>query len=548
MKRLWLALVIGACGPLVGLAPASTLDTEMFGGGGNDSAMVCYLQPPYLYVAGNRNANFPVTVGAYSNAYPSSRDVFVAKLGMYDLAPLAIAVIGGSGDDEVTSLAFDSTGFVYVMGVTGSTNFPVTAGVYQTQKSGPTDLFVAKFDSSLSSLLAATYLGGSSNEYGVVTFGNGYLYLAGGSQSMDFPVSPDAYDTSFNGGSRDNFVARLDTALSQYRGSLFGGTSFSESATEIRVALDGTVYVAGSTEGFGFPTTVGAVQATKSSFLGDGYISRFNSSLTALLSSTLLGGQAGSGPDVCVSFDFDAQGNILALFTASSADFPITAGAFQAVKAGGAIDGAVSKLNPSLTALLASTFIGSDGSDVPTHLRYDPRDDSVVVTLLSTTGFPMTTFAQSRNPSGNGDFVISRLNNALSVLLASTYLGGSGADRPECVDINPVLGEIYVCGSSGSANWPFAPNPTYSSFAGGTDAVVARLSPYLESLGIQDVRQAGGLFTFTTYGQEGKTNVIQGSSDGSSWYVRTTYSQTNRVTTFSWTPPGDSSDLFRVVQ
>src|SRR4030042_592257 len=131
---------------------------------------------------------------------------------------LASTFIGGYDGESGFSLAIDSSGNVYVTGGSSSSDYPVTVGAYDTTwAGGSSDVFVSKLDSSLSSLLASTFLGGYDGESGfsLAIDSSGHVYVTGGSSSSDYPVTVGAYDTTWNGGPSDPFVSKSDVFVSK---------------------------------------------------------------------------------------------------------------------------------------------------------------------------------------------------------------------------------------------------------------------------------------------------------------------------------------------
>jgi len=238
-------------------------------------------------------------------------DVLTYTLGNYDpshtlvidpeLSTLTYSTfLGGSGWDEAYDITFSTSG-VFVVGSTRSVDFPATPGAYDTLYADTSDVFVAKFSPDLSTLEAATFVGGTLNdEAKAAVFYDGYLYVAGYTGSSDFPTTPGAYDGTLDGFS-DGFILKLDESLSALLASTFiGGWSY-DGVEDIFVS-DGSVYAVGST-GSDFPTTSGAYDETYNGST-DAFVVRMDGDLTVLLASTFVGG---SNWDVAYALAYDGS-------------------------------------------------------------------------------------------------------------------------------------------------------------------------------------------------------------------------------------------------
>ncbi len=202
----------------------------------------------------------------------------------------------GGGDEMCDAIAIDNAGRAYVTGNTTSASFPVTPGAFDTTYTLGQEAFVARFNSAGTKLEYATFLGGSDWEYAtprcaIAIDPAGRAYVAGQTDSSDFPTTPAAYDTTFNGGyvGGDAFVARLNATGTVLEYATYLGGSRDDDIASLAVDDLGRVYVAGATSSTDFPT----ISGPDSSFNGnwDGFAARLNASGSALEFSTFLGGK-----------------------------------------------------------------------------------------------------------------------------------------------------------------------------------------------------------------------------------------------------------------
>ncbi len=309
-----------------------------------------------VYVTGYANSSdFPTTSGAYDTSHNGDFDVFVSKLDNGLTILLASTFLGGSGYEAGKSLTLDTSGNVYVTGVTESSNFPTTSGAYDTSFNGGRDVFVSKLNSGLTSLLSSAYLGGSGNDYGEFlsrdTSGN--VYVTGYTESSNFPTTSGAYDTSYNrlniygGNYGDVFVSKLNSGLTSLLASTFLGGTHSDYGNSLTLDTSGNVYVTGTTWSTDFPTTSGAYDTSFNGGYVDVFVSKLNSGLTSLQASTYLGG---SGDDNGSSLALDTSGNVYVTGDTDSSGFPATVGAYDTSFNGAYNDVFVSKLDGNLSA------------------------------------------------------------------------------------------------------------------------------------------------------------------------------------------------------
>ena len=268
----------GACDAFVAKLDASGSDllwSTFVGGSEWDYGWSIALDPSgNPIVTGNTNSsNFPATSGAYDDSYNGEADAFVLKLDASGSSLLWSTFLGGTAGtwwyEGGHDLALDSSGNPVVAGVAASSAFPTTPGAYdETFNGGLHDLFIAKLSASGTTLLWSTFLGGSDleNTRGFELNPSGNAVVTGWTYSSDFPITPGAYDESFNGVG-DVFVSELGASGGALLWSTFLGGSESESAVAIELDSFGNPIVTGGVYSGDFPVTPGAYDQ---SFGGNG--------------------------------------------------------------------------------------------------------------------------------------------------------------------------------------------------------------------------------------------------------------------------------------
>jgi hypothetical protein len=336
-------------------------------------------------------------------------------------------------------------------------------------------------------LAYSTYLGGNNEDVGddIVVDAKGNAYVTGHTFSSDFPISPGAFQTAFAGS--DVFVSKLNASGSVLEYSTYlGSTSGLVNGSEILIDGTGDAFVAGTTGASDFPVTPGAFQ-TAIRGRASGFITKINSTGSALFYSTYLGGTAF---DILSSIALDALGNAYVTGAATSPDFHTTPGAFQTSYAGGPEDAFVSKLNATGSALLYSTYLGGSDDDAGGGIAVDASGDAYITGFTHSTNFPVTQGAFQTTFSaccGASNAFISKLNPAGSSLVYSTYLGGRGEERNAHIAVDGA-GNAYVTGLTSSSNFPTTPAGFQTTFGGGAfDAFVSKLNA------------AGSALVYSTY-------------------------------------------------
>ena len=157
------------------------------------------------------SSSFPTTPNAFDRSFNGGSDAFAVRLNAEGTALVTASFLGGTGIDQGWAVALDTYGQITVGGRTTSSNFPTTADALDSSFNGGEDAFLARLDTPGSVLQFSTYLGASGDERvaDAAVTAPGQVFLAGGTSSSSFPVTSGAYDTTYNGGESDSFVARL---------------------------------------------------------------------------------------------------------------------------------------------------------------------------------------------------------------------------------------------------------------------------------------------------------------------------------------------------
>jgi len=321
--------------------------------------------------------------------------------------------------------------------------------------------------------------------------------LKAGELSFDFP---DGYDKNFP------LVIDPTIVFSTYTGSASDNWGYTATYD-----LQENMYVGGYVNGEApagsvYPTTVGAFQSVYGGGTGgnagngngigfscDMGISKFNANGTQLLYSTYIGGNDNETPHSLV---VDPQGNLAIYGVSYSANYPITANAYDNSYNGGG-DIVVTILNSTGTALLGSTYVGGIGMD---GINYDPQEfssgnlkrnygdqnrgeinvdvanDIYVASCTQSADFPTTAGAVQAAFGGVQDGCAFKLSNNCSAIIWSTYLGGYTDDACYSLDIGPA-GTLYVAGGTMSNNFPTVNGSLHTTYQGGQyDGFVAQIN------------------------------------------------------------------------
>lgn len=395
-----------------------------------------------VYVTGwTSSAAFPVTGGAYDTVFNGNREAFVAGFTQ-DCASLAFATfLGGGANDEATAIAIGPSGLT-IAGRTESSDFPTTPGAFSTTGAGGDDVFVTRLSATGATLLASTLLGGGGEDvpYGLALDETGAAWIAGGTASGDFPVTPGVVSTALRGTS-DAFMTRLDASLGALVFSTFIGGFGAERATDVQVRTIGpgniAGFVAGSTTSGDFPATPGAFDPTYGGSV-DGFLVRITAFGTALPYATYVGGAAF---DVATALAIDPLGEATVVGETWSAAFPTSFGAAQTVFGGGLGDAFALRVNATGTGLDFSTFIGGSGDDAATAVALDYAGAAHIGGVVGD-GAPLP----GAFHGGGSDAMFARLSLLGDAIVDGAFVGGSNADAANALTID-CIGRSLLAGS-----------------------------------------------------------------------------------------------------
>ncbi|GAB5419127.1 MAG: hypothetical protein Crog4KO_06350 [Crocinitomicaceae bacterium] len=326
---------------------------------------------------------------------------------------------------------YDDAGNIYSGAICFGLGYPATVGSFQTTfGGGATDIVVSCLSPDATTLLYATYLGGSASDYPHSMFVSqtGELHVMGTSSSSDFPTSAGALSTALNGGT--------DITVTHFNAT---GTG-----------IVGSTYVGGS--------------------MDDG-----NNQLSWNYGDTYRG-----------EIVLDAAGNIYIASCSGSGNFPTTAGAHQTIYGGGSQDAVLFSLNPGCTAMNWSTYAGGAGHEVGFGLRLE--GNHVYMTGGTDNQFFAGSGVQPAYGGGTSDGFVFRISNNGTALTASTYWGFTDQDYAFFIDID-TDGDVYIYGQSTGGLSPISAG-VYNN--AGSNQFIAKMDENLANIEFSTQIGSGG--------------------------------------------------------
>ena len=357
---------------------------------------------------------------------------------------------GSTSDNFGYTATFDSKGFLYSGSTAFGAQYPVTAGAYDVSfNGGNVDIVISKYDTSGTSMIYSTYLGGSSDElpHSLIVNSLDELFIYGTTGSSNFPVTTAAYDITFNGGPALNLISGL-------------GVNFPDGTDMIvsRMSKDGT-------------------QLLASTFIGGTKNDGINFTSTTASNNILRYNYA---DEVRGEIEIDAQNNVYIVSCTRSSDFPAVGNSFQPLYGGGDLDGTVVKMDNDLTSIIWSSFIGGSKHDAGYSLAIDRNNDLYIAGGTSSLDFFVKSSSlQGVFQGGRSDGFIIHVSSNGQIVLESTYYGSPAYDQVYFVEVDK-QNEVYVFGQTEAPGNTFIFNAAYSR--SGSGQFVSKIASGLDSL------------------------------------------------------------------
>ncbi len=420
--------------------PYILYSTYVGGGSNYDEGWGIAVDDGYAYITGfTSSTDFP-TSNAMNTTSNGGDDCFVFKLGTNGRTLIYSTFLGGTSDDYGYSIDIED-GFVYLLGSTWSSDFP-TINAYDPSYNSAGDCFLTKISPDGQTLLYSTYFGGSGVDIGYdMVVDSGCAHIAGYTDSSNLPLGTNWYDSIYNGGTYDGFVAKFSSdgqslPYTTYYGGNAGDYLYG-------VAVEGIyVYIAGTTFSANFPVLSAYDMYLNGS--SDCFLAKLPTTGGTMIYSTYLGGTNGEdGFGLAVE---DGYAYITGMTT--STDFPFISEYSSSLQ--GISDCFVTKVATNGQSLIYSTYLG--GSSVENGFDIDVDNGYAYITgYTNSPDFPTENACDSTH-NGFFDTFVTKLNNDGTLLVYSTFLGGAQDEFVYGLDFEK--GKAFVTGFTGSADYP----------------------------------------------------------------------------------------------
>ena len=421
-----------------------------------------------VVVGSSNSPDYPKN-GMYSYLYKWNVDAVCSKLSQWGSFFVFSTFLGGYLDDEANALAIDDNDNIYITGYTNSPNFPVYIGP-STTLNGTSDAFIIKMHST-GQVKYSTYIGGSGLDegLGVAVNSNGEAYFTGETWSNDFPVTANAYSSSYSG-QGDAFICKMrqDGLVINY--ATYIGGSNSDDGKSIAINNLNEIYLTGITFSSDFPSTSNAFDPVYNGDV-DGYVLKLNNAGNNIEYSTFIGDTL-ENYTYSIALDNNKNAYITGFTEAGGGGFPITSSAYNSNINGGnfGVDIFALKLNPNGSNLEYSTYIHPGYA---TSIKIDPYNNAYISGMADTL-FPTTTDAIYSTSSNLGDAFVTKLNASGTDLHYSTLIGGANGSIAFGVDIDDEL-DVYLTGWTSSIDFPVTQYAPLQNNLGNDDGFITKI-------------------------------------------------------------------------
>jgi hypothetical protein len=462
-----------------------------------------------IYVTGATGSyNFPGATGARQE-----QDVFITKMSPNGASVIFTVILSSTGNDAGYGIALDNGGNIWVAGMAGGPNFPVTSNALYSQSAGGPDAFIARLNPS-GSLTYSTYFGGSGTDVatGVALDASGNAYIAGYTSSVNFPTTAGVPQSTYAGGYYDAFLLKIAVSGRLSYATLLGGTG-DDVVNAVAVDANGNAWVAGSTDSPSLPV-YNAIQTTLGGTTNL-LLACLNSSGTAWNVLTYLGG---SVADIAYAITLDSSANVYLAGTTISPNFPVTAGAYQTIPHGG-YDAFAMKLVPGAGSFVFSTLLGGSANDTAAGMAIDGSGNVWLAGYTASVDFPVAGYPVTTFHGGNDAF-LAEISSSGASLSSSMLLGGGLDDRAESLFLMS-SGRAVIAGFTGSTDFPTTSGVLQPNSPGPYDAFVTLLGPTPPALVAANPTSGSGnaqTFQFQVSDASGASNIT---------YLETLFVNTN---------------------
>ena len=460
--------------------------------------------------------------------------------------------IGGWLHDEMTDVDVDGGGNVYVTGWTGSRDFATGNPLFGWDEWNAlcpgfetcVDAFVAKYAPGGRSLVYLTLLSGDRDDLGnaIAAGSSGHAYVAGDTDSTDFPTRNAAQPTLGTA-----FVAKLAPDGAALEWSTNHGGGYHDEAHDIAVDAAGNAYATGYTEAMDFPTTPGAADRvcsrdTYAPRCRETWVAKYTSA-GAVVYSTLFGGD--NAGEFARGIAVDRAGRaVIGGFVSGASDFPVTPGSYDTTPDPYFTESFAARFNAAGSAVEWATTFGGEDWDDAQALALDAQDRPVVVGTTESPDFPTTPGALDRQCTtsderwactNQSDGFLTKLAANGSALVWSTFLGGTGYDTANGVDVDS-RGDVLVTGQA-STEYAFPLKDAFQWEEASTE-LSCGVRAWCSDAYFLRLSEAGGLVAGTLLGG-GSHDVGSGVAaepDGDAWVAGLAHSRNFPVSADSVQP------------